>query len=501
MQATCSEVRPPAVAGRFYPADAGELRRFVKGALAQRPDFGDLKPLALIAPHAGFVYSGKCAACGYGLLEGKQYRRVILLGPTHYGAFRGAALPAARAYLTPLGRVPIDTKAVAALREHPLFSLQPQAEKPEHSIETQIPFLQVVLPSFTMLPILVGELGEEDYGAVAKALLPFADDATLIVVSSDFTHFGSRFRFMPFRSSVRERIEALDLGAIEFIVAGDRRGFTGYVRRTGATICGRTPIAVLLELLALRSGPGTVPAAVLSYVTSADITGATADPYVLRQGSVSYASVAFLKPGSRKGGGTVSPLDQLPHETPLAHESLAKLLALARTTIERYLSGERHEDLAAYADMSALPAEAKLRAGAFVTLKTKGRLRGCIGSIYPRQPLWEAVVGNAIHAAVHDQRFSPVKKEELAGIDIEISVLSPPREIPGPEGFQVGTHGIIIEKQGKRAVFLPQVAPEQGWNREETLSHLARKAGLSSDAWREGTQFWIFEAQVSGEKE
>jgi AmmeMemoRadiSam system protein A len=179
----------------------------------------------------------------------------------------------------------------------------------------------------------------------------------------------------------------------------------------------------------------------------------------------------------------------------------AKLLALARSTIDRYLSGEKQSDLSAYVDLIGLPPEAKLRAGAFVTLKRQGHLRGCIGSIYPRQPLWHAVVGNAIHAAVHDHRFPPVKREETGDLDIEISVLTAPRDIAGPEAFHVGTHGIILEKHGKRAVFLPQVAPEQGWDREETLSHLARKAGLPADAWREGTRFWVFEAQVFGERD
>jgi AmmeMemoRadiSam system protein A len=216
---------------------------------------------------------------------------------------------------------------------------------------------------------------------------------------------------------------------------------------------------------------------------------------------VSYACVAFLAPGTWKGGRTVQPLDQLPHDRRLGEECRRKLLALARSTIRRYLSGERGEDLSSYVAPAELPPDSKLRAGAFVTLKREGRLRGCIGSIYPHQPLWEAVVGNAIHSAVHDRRFSAVEKSELDAIDIEVSVLTPPREVGGPEEFDVGAHGIIIEKEGRRAVFLPQVAPEQGWDREQTLSHLAVKAGLPSDAWREGTRFWVFEAQVFGEKE
>ena len=149
----------------------------------------------------------------------------------------------------------------------------------------------------------------------------------------------------------------------------------------------------------------------------------------------------------------------------------------------------------------ALPPEARFKAGAFVTLKKRGELRGCIGTIMPEEALWEAVVKNAINAAARDRRFAPVAKEEAGEISIEISVLTPPREVKSPEEFTVGRHGILMEKAGRRAIFLPQVAPEQGWNREQTLDHLAVKAGLAPEAWREGTRFWVFEAQVFGEDE
>ncbi len=506
-QSRSGEIRSPAAAGTFYPGTAEELGSLVSGCLARSPDFGKLEPIALIAPHAGLLYSGGCAACGYGMLRGRQYDRVIVLGPSHYagrlGGFRGAALPSYKAFRTPLGAVPIDTEAVRRLRDHPLFSFQPRCDRYEHSIEVQVPFLQEVLPGFNLLPVLFDAVKEKEYGQIAEALLPFVDKKTLVIASSDFTHFGRRFGFMPFVKGIRGRLQELDFGAITYIVNGEREKFLDYVRRTGATICGRTPIAVLLELMDRTSGSETVPARVLSYVTSADRTGATADSSMLRQGSVSYASIAFLRPGSVrvKGGEKVQPLDLLPNDKALDQTVRAQLLALARSTIRRHLAGEvKGRDYAAYVDMEKLAAVAKLRAGAFVTLKREGHLRGCIGSIYPHQPLWEAVVSNAINAAVNDRRFPNVELKELAALHIEISVLTPPREIAKPEEFQVGKQGIILEKNTRRAVFLPQVAPEQGWDRDETLNHLARKAGLPAEAWREGTRFWVFEAQVFGEK-
>jgi AmmeMemoRadiSam system protein B/AmmeMemoRadiSam system protein A len=493
-------VRQPVVAGRFYPAGARELRTVVDRCLRLSPAFKTPDPIALISPHAGLEYSGACAACGYSTLRGTRFARVMILGPSHYGGFTGAALPEYATFRTPLGDVPVDTAAIASLREHSLFGVHPASDRYEHSIEVQVPFLQQVLPPFKILPILVGSVRAKDSRRIAEALRPFAGEGTLLVASSDFTHFGPRFDFTPFRRDVRGRIQELDFGAIGFIVRTERTGFDEYVRRTGATICGRNPVGILLELLRLEAGARPVPAALLSYRTSADITGATADAYLLRQGSVSYASLAFFKPGSTKGGDTVEPRDLLPHDQPLEPADRAALLALARSTIERFLSGERHRDPAVYVDLENLPAAAKFMAGAFVTLKRAGNLRGCIGAIYPRQPLWKAVVENAIHAAWNDRRFAHVEKAELPELSVEISVLTPPREIPSPEGFEVGRHGIICEKEGRRAVFLPQVAPEQGWDREETLNHLARKAGLAPDAWREGARFWVFEAQVFGEE-
>ncbi|HAK97229.1 MAG TPA: hypothetical protein DCM87_20125, partial [Planctomycetes bacterium] len=309
------------------------------------------------------------------------------------------------------------------------------------------------------------------------------------------------FGYTPFRRDIEAGLRALDYGAIAPILAGAPRAFSDYIAKTGATVCGHGPIGVLLEIMTRVRGPAGAPAVLLSYATSGEATGARGDAALLSQGSVSYASIAFCKPGAVKGGGVVEPLDLLPRDRKIAKESEKKLLALARTVIVRYLAGERHEDPSAYVDWAALPAEARFKAGAFVTLKERGGLRGCIGTIMPEEALWEAVVTNAINAAVRDRRFEPVEKNEVGELSIEISVLTPPREVKGPEEFIVGTHGILIEKGGRRAVFLPQVAPEQGWNREQTLDHLVMKAGLAPGAWREGTRFWVFEAQVFGEDE
>jgi AmmeMemoRadiSam system protein B len=248
--------------------------------------------LALIAPHAGFVYSGAVAACGFRGLRDTRVDRVILAGPSHYAAFRGAVVPSAGAYRTPLGEVPIDTEAIAQL-ESAWVKLDDEPFRPEHSLEAEIPFLQRVLrPGWRLLPVLLGA-GTSGPGAesVAQALRPLVGSETLLVVSSDFTHFGPRFGYVPFDTDVPTRIEKLDMGAIDRILAHDPQGFEDYVQRTGATICGRDAIGVLLRLL-----PRGLSGDLAGYDTSGRMTGDW-------DHSVSYASLVFRqRPGATTTG-------------------------------------------------------------------------------------------------------------------------------------------------------------------------------------------------------
>jgi AmmeMemoRadiSam system protein B len=279
----------PAVAGTWYPADAAALGRQVDGffrdAATSAAAGGEPASTiaAVIAPHAGFAYSGLVAAKGFCALGDAGDRRVILLGPSHYAAFDGAVLPDAAVYRTPLGEVPIDAEAREALRGRAGFRVDDGPFRPEHCLEAEIPFLQRRLgETWRVLPVLVGTLGARVGAAqLAERLRPLVDSGTLIVVSSDFTHYGPRFRYVPFENDVARRIEELDRGAVERILAGDAAGFEEYVNRTGATICGRNPIRVLLDLM-----PGTVEGRLAAYDTSGRITGEW-------DHSVSYASLVF----------------------------------------------------------------------------------------------------------------------------------------------------------------------------------------------------------------
>lgn len=275
----------PNVAGTWYPADGPELSAAVDRLLRENPiDSEHRAPVAaVIAPHAGFVYSGRTAARAFNEIEPDRPRRVVMLGPSHYAGFSGAAVPTASAYRTPLGPVPIDGPQVRELGARRGFKIDDRPFEREHCLEAEIPFLQRRLaPGWRMVPVLVGgSSSTETLAHLAEALRELRDAETLWVVSSDFTHFGPRFGYVPFRDELPRNIERLDMGAVERILELDAAGFRRYVDETGATICGRHGIEALLQVL-----PGDCRAALAAYDTSGRMTG-TWDH------SVSYAGIVF----------------------------------------------------------------------------------------------------------------------------------------------------------------------------------------------------------------
>jgi AmmeMemoRadiSam system protein B len=280
----------PTVAGTWYPGEEEALRGRLQEWLgpAGPPKSADGPTVmpevqGLVVPHAGFDYSGQVAAFGFGRLRSARFERVILLGPSHYFAFEGAAVPTAGRYRTPLGDVQIDVEAIASLHGTHGIVEDDEPFRPEHSLDAEIPFLQYRLGELPpILPVLLGGgTGVSVLSKVAAGLGPLATPETLLVASSDFTHYGSRFQYVPFRTDVPNRIEQLDRGAIELILERDLEGFAGYVARTGATICGRAAIDILLRLL-----PGEPRGVLEAYDTSGRMT----DDW---ENSVSYASLVF----------------------------------------------------------------------------------------------------------------------------------------------------------------------------------------------------------------
>lgn len=485
MNKTCME---STLAGTWYDADPDRLKAELEGYLQQAKGATDASIFAVIVPHAGYTYSGPCAAVGIRALAArKDVRRVVVLGFSHRVRMSNRiSLPVQEThYRSPLGETPLDVEAIAGLMKNPLFADIPATRRGENSVEMQLPLLQAALAGrdWTLVPVTLGQLDDAVRGQAAEALGTLMDGRTALVVSSDFTHFGPNFGYVPFRTNVEANLRKLDGGAIEKILAGDADGFAAYCEETGATICGQDSIGVLLRML-----PEKFSARELAYDTSGRRTGDF-------DNSVSYAAIGFY--GEGRPAKKAAPAPAAKQELSAADKKT--LLALARRTIELSLEGKRPDDPG---DLGVEPTPAmKRKMGGFVTLTIGGELRGCIGEIFPSRALADVVIDHAYDSAFKDPRFPPLAAQELPKVRIEISALTPPAPVASYEDIVIGRHGMVIELAGRSAVFLPQVAPEQGWDLATTLTYLSRKAGLPGNAWQDPrAKFTVFEAVVFHEE-
>jgi AmmeMemoRadiSam system protein B/AmmeMemoRadiSam system protein A len=471
-------VRRAVLAGTWYPGEPDALRADVTRRLAAAAEVVKApqgRVRALVAPHAGYRYSGDTAALAYATIRNGGYRRVVVIAPSHRVAFDGVAVPPVTHFTTPLGWITLDVAARDRLAETPGFVARLDAHAREHSLEIHLPFLQVALGEFTLVPLVVGRLTPEAAARAADAIRPLLDETTLLVASSDFTHHGPRFGYRPFREDVEKNLRKLDLSLVDRILAKDRDGFWKIIRETKATVCGRQPIGLLMRLL-----PEGAAGRNLGYTTSGALTGDWTN-------TVSYVSIAFATPLESPG---------------LSDAERKTLLRLARRTLEMRFA---EKDRPTLGDAEWTPRLREKR-GVFVTLHIGKRLRGCIGYITGRKPLAEAVIDNALNAAFRDPRFPALTGAELSRVHIEISVMTPLRTISDPlREVEVGRHGITLEKvvNGRmhRGVFLPQVPVEQGWDLAAYLKNICYKARLRDpEAWKDAT-IKTFEAQVFGEPE
>ena len=478
------------LAGRWYPADANALIKEIEGYFQK----ADVKPksdvIALILPHAGYAYSGQTAA--YGLkTAGKEYKRIIVIGPSHYFPMEEKlSVPRETHYETPLGQVPLDVEFINHLCQYPLFQSIPQVNQQEHSVQIELPLLQYCQKDFKFVPIVAGDCSLETIRKAGEILKGLLDENTLVIASSDFVHYGPNYGFTPFTEDIPEKIKGLDMGAYEHIVNLDSDGFLKYRQKTGATICGNVPIAILLSMLEKPA-----EAQLVKYATSGQLAGDFTN-------SVSYLAVAFSgtwKTNSPPVKSTIDTSTLTVQACPeLSRRDKKQLLILARETILFVLSRQQTPQ---DSDLSVTISEVMRQPrAAFVTLTKHGQLRGCIGDILPRRSLYKSVIANAINACVNDTRFLPVTLAECNDIKIEISALTPPKPVASSADIRIGIDGVVLQKDGRSAVFLPQVAPEQGWDLETTLTNLSMKAGLPADAWKEGATFLTFQADVFGEE-
>ena len=467
------KTHPCAGAGRWFPDDPERLARLVDAYVGVEPPSLGAPPAALIVPHAGYPYSGSVAGKAFAALKGHAYRRVILIGLSHQMPIRGATVLRVDAYETPLGSIPVDIEARDAILKCSVVTEQPAAHRTEHSVENQLPLLQRVVKDFKMVEVLVGDLTAAQRADLADAIRPLVTEGTLLVASSDFTHYGPNYGYVPFRDNVPKNLQILNSMAVYRIVQIDLPGWEKHLAETRDTICGRHPIGLLLGIVEPWED---IRAARVAFDTSGRQTGDW-------QNSVTYTSIAMWR-----GGQGLTAAEQ------------RTLLALARDTVKEFLkTGNRPEaDPKTYDLTAALKADG----AAFVTLKNAGRLRGCIGHIVAVGPLYQSIVENACQAC-KDFRFvdNPITAAEVPALEIEISVLTPTRRLHDLEKIVIGRDGLIMARGRNRGVFLPQVPVEQKWDRTQYLTHLCGKAGLPPDAWKDpATELYRFSAQVFHEE-
>ncbi len=471
-------IKDPAVAGTWYPATASELRKLVEDDLAQAPSFDAKGPItAIISPHAGLVYSGRVAAHGFKAIQGQKFDSIIVIGPSHYMEFSGVATYNCSGFRTPLGVIALDSGLIAALMERePSIKDLPDAFGQEHSVEAELPFLQVALPDFKLVPLVMGESDPAACRRLAEAIIACTKGkSVLIVASSDLSHFHSY-----------DVAVEMDRLLLQKIGAMDTEGAGRCLQDGKCEACGRGPIITAM-LVAEKLGGERCD--ILQYANSGDVTGEKTSP----RGVVGYGAACFSKPRTGRDRDGIEPEKKAGIDLGLSREERAALHAIARKAIETGLTSGTH------APQHVESASQKLREprGAFVTLYKKSELRGCIGQIVARMPLAEAVAAMAEEAAFRDPRFPPLRSDELGDLRIEISVLTPLHKIASTDEIEVGKHGVVVARGRSVGLLLPQVATEYGWDRTEFLENCCLKAGLPRDAWKDKeTEIHIFSADV-----
>ena len=466
------QIRESVIAGSWYPGNASRLQQEIQAYLSQASvaDFkGQL--IALISPHAGYRYSGQVAAYAYKTLEMHKCDTVVVIAPSHRAYFKGVSVYDRGGYRTPLGVVPLDRELVAALKQRESrISYVAKAHSQEHSLEIQLPFIQVVMPEGKLVPLVMGDQGFDTCQWLAQALAHCIRDKSVVVVaSSDLSHFH------PYNEAKR-----LDQVVVDRVNEFDPRGLSNDLAGGKCEACGGGPMVTAM-LLARELGANK--SRVLHYANSGDVTGD-------HSGVVGYMAAA-LWANPKKTSGQKQGDRRVGVDLGLTSEEKVHLLKIARDVVETHCRGGKPPKSEVDSPTLNEPR------GAFVTLHKDGKLRGCIGHIRARKPLIETIVEMAEAAAFQDPRFPPVTSEELGQLEYEISVLTPLRRIKDVEEIQVGIHGIYMKRGVSSGLLLPQVATEWGWDRSTFLEHTCTKAGLPEDAWKDAkTEIYIFSADV-----
>ncbi|MCD6353972.1 MAG: AmmeMemoRadiSam system protein B [Prolixibacteraceae bacterium] len=472
-------VRRPVVAGSFYPADAGQLRTQLNHffqAAGTNETHNNIA--AVIVPHAGYLFSGEVAAAAYARLDPNHaYSRIFIIGTCHHQLLNGASVYNRGDYQTPLGIVRVDTElANRLIHKSGLFSFSPGAHSREHSVEVQLPFLQFRLKQpFKIVSIVVGEQSEANCKKMAAVLKPYFNSDNLFVISSDFSHYPT---YSGAVEADKRTGDAISKNSPELFVKALQKNVSKNIEGLVTSCCGRSSV---LTLLYLTSVSPEIKTEHVKYLNSGDT------PYGGKDRVVGYHSFLFYREGSTAVSNDFS----------LSEQDKIQLLSLARLTIKNQIRNNGFPTV----DTSQFSNVIKTSCGAFVTLRKNNRLRGCIGQFKATGPLYKVVQQMAVAAAFHDYRFSPVTKQEMNQIEIEISVLTPLKKIDNIAEFELKKHGIYMVKGNRSGTFLPQVAKETGWNKTEFLGHCAQdKAGIGWNGWKDA-ELYTYEALIFSEKE
>lgn len=462
--------RKPAVAGTFYPADKEILDTQLSSFLDKVSKQSTLNPLRLlIVPHAGIDYSGSTAAYGFKQIEGRDIKKVILLGSSHRHNFDHTAIDNSSYWETPLGKIEFDPDLAAQfITLGQEIRYDPQVHSTEHDLEVETIFLQKVLKDFKIIPVLISHPSDTLINALAYKISQNMDDQTLLVVSTDLSHYPDY-----------ETANKVDSITVNSILTGNKTQFENRIAEGSKAndpgvetlACGFESVRVALkvvELLKLDTPQ------LLKYQNSGDVTGD-------KSRVVGYASISVTG-------------KEIKFNTPqLSEDAQKEALDIAKKSLSDFLTQKKEPS-----DLTVRNPVLNEPLGAFVTLRKKGELRGCIGEFEPVKPLYKVIQQKAIDAATKDLRFEPVNQEDLSDLTLEISVMTPKQPISDWKQIDLNKDGVVIVQGNNSGTFLPQVAKEFNWSLDEFMGQLcSQKAHLPKSCYLDpSTKIYTYQAQV-----
>ncbi len=492
-----TDVLRPVVAGRFYPSDPNELSREVHNYIEQANiSLSDKPVLAIVVPHAGYVFSAPVAGYSFRHVQNQSPDTVLFVALSHQGV-DGGCIFNGDYFETPLGRIPVDKELVSDLLEegNPFYSSASPYQF-EHSVEVNLPFVQTTFPKAKAASILVTrtdpQMCREMGHKIAECLRKNPDKSVLLCVSTDMCHYPPYKDAQRIDQEILKTIETLDPDSF---YSGLRRLESEPVSNLHCVLCGS---AAMLTTIEVARDVGATEAKTLCYSNSGD------SPYGDQNKVVGYGSLAIYRPDKNKHNSTNSAQEtttkeKVSSEPEFSSHDRRALLRIARQGVQAELKGDSYNP-------EPPSSNVEVERGVFVTLKKGDELRGCLGRFTAEGiPLYQLVKTMAVESATHDMRFNPLSLSELPQVDIQISVLSPLEVVEDVKDIEIGKHGLQIRGRSQygtvcTGTLLPQVASERGWDVYQFLDATCFKAGLQTDAWKDPTtEIYMYSAEIFGD--